>query len=98
MSQDTKFRIRLVTTEYRNSLEREDGPGSLQNVVSSSSSSSRTVGEMTLASAKSLTKANLECMGFYFYEDSDDGFEEYGYKLEYLDPVTDEWRYAKGLR
>lgn len=94
MTQDTKFKIRLVTTEYRNSLEREDGPGSLQNVVSTSSSSSRTVGEMTLAKAKSLTRADLERMGFYLYEDSDDGFEEYGYKLEYFDPTTDTWRYV----
>ena len=90
------IRIRLVITTYLNHLEWEDGPGSLQNVVSDASSQYQSLGTMTMAEAEALTRNDLdEIYNVYFEEDSADGFEEYSYKLEYFDNTTLKWRLVK---
>jgi hypothetical protein len=95
---ETLVKVRLVTTYYHNRLEWEDGPGSLRNVVSGTSNEYEDLDEMTLAEAESLTKSDLETDYYIeFEEDSADGWDEYSYKLEYLDPATGKWRLAKVL-
>lgn len=91
------FAIRLVTSRYISHIEWEDGPGSLQNVVSDKRSWSQRLGTMTVEAAQALTKSDLEHeYGCYFEEDSADGIEEYSFKLEYLDP-SGAWRLVKIL-
>lgn len=90
--EQTRCKIRLVETFYQNRIEWEDGPGSCQNIVSDSSTRRRDLGSMTVAEARILGKSNVEeILGTYFEEDSADGFEEYSYMLEYLDPTTETW-------
>src|SRR5580704_10753485 len=84
--------VRLVTTHYHNRLEWEDGPGSLQNVVSDARSTSERLGKMSLAQAEAMTKSKLDDeFGIILDEDSGDGFEEFSFKLEYLDPDSGKW-------
>lgn len=98
MSDSTQVvKVRLVETYYKNRLEREDGPMSLQNIVSDSSSRYKALGVMTMAEAEALTKQDLEDEGYDFEEDSDDGFEEFGYKLQYFDPAEKAWRFLKNF-
>ena len=98
MSQEATYKIRLVTTHYSNRLEWEDGPGSLQNVVSDASHEYRSLDRLTLAEAEALTKSDIEDgYGYYLENDSHGGFEEFSHKLEYLDTENGKWRLVKVL-
>lgn len=99
MTTEQTVKVRLTKTSYSNRLEWEDGPGSLQNVVSDSSNYRYDLGNMALEEAKGLSRSDVEeALGIEFEEDSDDGFEEYSYKLEYLDPATGKWRLVDFLK
>jgi len=98
MTTTPTHQVRLIKTSYSNRLEWEDGPGSLRNVVSDSSKRRYDLGSMTLEEANTFSRSDVEEeLGIYFEEDSADGFEEYSYKLEYLDPATNQWRLIKFL-
>ena len=92
---DQIVEVRLVSTYYSNSLEWEDGPGSIQNVVSDDRTSRWQLGRMPLAEAEAMTKNQLyDEFGFDLEDDSADGFEEFWHRLEYRDPETGKWRLA----
>ena len=92
------IQIRLTEISYTNRLEWEDGPGSLQNVVSDSSKRRYDLGSMTMEEANALTRSEVEEeVGIDFEVDSADGFEEYSYRLERLDPATGHWHFVKTL-
>ena len=83
--------LQVTHVRYDNHLEWEDGPGSLQNVVSDTSEP-RVVctTRITLADAKQLSREDFEhCI--WFEEDSADGWTEHSYKLEWLNPDTGKW-------
>lgn len=98
MTDTPHVEVRLKEVFYQNRLENEDGPGSLTNVVSDASKPRYTsLGGMPLDEARGMTAAGIGDHGVYLEDDSGDGYEEYGYTLEYLDPDTKEWRFLKSV-
>ncbi|HSE29470.1 MAG TPA: hypothetical protein VLA77_02715 [Candidatus Saccharimonadales bacterium] len=95
----SRVKVRLVTTIYVSHLEWEDGPGSMQNVVSDSSVCERQeVDSLTMAEAKALSYDDLRFeYGLNFEEDSPDGFEEFNFALQYLNEATGKWCHLKSI-
>lgn len=90
--------VRLVETLWSNSLEPEDGPGSLLNVVSTPAKRYYTLGKMAIEDAKAVDETRIwHSLGLRFKTDSPDGFEEYGYTVEYFDLASDTWRFARNF-
>ena len=99
MTDTPHVEVRLKEVFYSNSIEYEEGSGSLTNVVSDASKPRYTsLGGMPLDEAREMTAADVEHHGIYLEADSGDGFEEYSYVLEYLDPEKQEWRHIKTVR
>lgn len=85
------FQYRLVQKHYRNSIQWEDGPGSLQNVVSKVRTRVvRSWDRRDEEFARSIIKSGLTGLEL----DSDDGWDEYSYHLERRATSTESWKYV----
>lgn len=86
----TVFEYRLVEHHYRNKVQWEDGPGSLQNIVSNV----RTRVVRTWEKRSEDFARNLLASGLTGLEpDSDDGRDEYSYYLERRSVSTEDWKF-----
>lgn len=89
------FDYRVVETTYRNRIENEDGPGSLENIVSDTST--RVMWERK--SEAEDFRDYLRTTGVSGEEGSADGFIEYSYTLERRPAGTsNEWKFSAHLK
>ena len=88
---------RLIETEYRNRIEYEDGPGSLQNIVSDESR--RLVGEGTIREGASKEEMTSRVQHLIPYQGQDYGLGmyDYSYTLEAREKGATEWEYVDTL-
>lgn len=90
------FDYRLIEKEYKNRIENEDGPGSLQNIVSDTRT--RVVEKWYQEDSSfgdSVLAGNV--YGLRLEEDSADGYYEFAYFLERKRCDEEEWRYVGHL-
>lgn len=89
------FDYRVIETTYRNRIENEDGPGSLENIVSDTST--RIMWERKNEAED--FRDYMRKTGVSGSEGSADGFIEYSYTLERRPAGTsDEWTFAGNLK
>ncbi|MDB5266409.1 MAG: hypothetical protein JWN89_224 [Parcubacteria group bacterium] len=89
---------RLIETEYRNRIEYEDGPGSLQNIVSDKRE--RILDRGTWSDESSTEDLIRYCVEYCIPHrrlEGPVGMYEYNYFLEYRKSSAVEWEYLASI-
>jgi hypothetical protein len=88
------MQYRLIEITYKNRIEWEDGPGSLQNIVSD------VIQKKVLVtwSKERPTVRKPDADGYYFFprsyfDDDPTGWYEFGYRVECRADDTSEWQF-----
>lgn len=88
---------RIVKTTYRNSIELEDGPGSLRNIVARKSEKVIWSYQYPEKDCDSFEK-EIRKDGFHMIplvDDESDGWVQYSYELQKKTEGSTEWKYVQ---